>query len=153
MSGTYRPATVDDIERLHELEMVAFADDVDRFGRRELRHLLTKGHADVLVAEEDGVIVGFAVILLRTGSTVAHGWSIAFDPSVHHHGLATGLFAHEERDLADRGITAVSFEVRCDNLGARALYESLGYRITEELPDRFGAGAHGLRMVKDLGGT
>lgn len=150
MGGTYRAATVDDIDRLCEIELAAHTYSADLIGRRELRHLITRGHADVVVAEEGDRIVGFAVVLLRRGSRVAHGWWIAFDPSEQHHGLATGLFDTEERSLAERGYTAISFEVRCDNERALALYESLGYRVTEDLTDRFGDGVHGVRMVKVL---
>ena len=151
MAVIFRDATLDDIPAMLRVE-TAFQYDEDPIGARQLRHLISKGHADVIVAEDDGEVIAYAAVLLRNGSSVAHGWSIAVLPEHRHGGVATALFAWEEPRLLERGYRAVSFEVRDDNPEALHLYETFGYVVREELIDHFGHGRHGWRMVKDLDG-
>ena len=148
----FRDATLDDIPAMVRVE-AAFPYDEDTIGPRQLRHLIARGHADVIVAEDDGEVIAYAVVLLRNGSSVAHGWAVVVLPEYRRNGVTTALFEWEEGRLFDRGYRAVSFEVRDDNVGALHLYEKFGYVIREELPDHFGPGRTGWRMVKDLDGA
>jgi len=150
MSVTYRVGTPSDEEPLLAIENEAFVYRNDKFGKREMKYMLTKAHAEVVIAENDTGIVGFAVLLFRTGSSVAHGWSMAVLPDYQHNGVTTGLFAWSEQHLREIGYKRVSFEVRSANAGAQRLYERLGYHEIEQMPDHFGPGHDGLRMVKDL---
>lgn len=148
----FRDATLDDIPAMVQVE-AAFPYDEDTIGPRQLRYLITKGHADVMVAERDGEVVAYAVVLLRNGSSVAHGWAVVVLPEHRHNGVTTALFAWEEARLLERGYRAISFEVRDDNAEALRLYEKFGYVIQEELTDHFGPGRTGWRMVKELHGV
>lgn len=149
MNIAFRDATLDDIPAMVRVE-AAFPYDEDTIGPRQLRHLITRGHADVIVAEGNGEVIAFAVVLLRRGSTVAHGWAVVVLPEHRHRGVTTSLFEWEEARLAARGYRAVSFEVRDDNAEAIHLYEGFGYVRRAQLVDHFGPGRHGWRMVKEL---
>jgi hypothetical protein len=67
MSATYRVGTPSDEEALLAIENEAFVYRNDKFGKREMKYMLTKAHAEVVIAEADSGIVGFAVLLFRTG--------------------------------------------------------------------------------------
>src|SRR5215204_4527102 len=61
-----RPASTADLDTLLALEHHVFTHD--RLSRRSLRNFLTSRHASLIVAEADGRIGGYALILFRPGS-------------------------------------------------------------------------------------
>src|ERR1700742_4488839 len=75
-------ATVDDLQALVELEDTAFSGD--RISARSWRRLMTSPSATVTVALDaangDARIVGSAVVLQRSNSSVARLYSIAASP-------------------------------------------------------------------------
>jgi len=149
-----RLATLDDLDTLCELDEVVFGgpehSHVDRTGRRQFRYQLTKAHAEVYLAELDGDVVGFATVLMREGSTVLRGYSIAIASNARNMGLATEFFAWAERRWIELGFDRASFEVHANNPGAQRLYSRMGYVITEQMPDYFDPEDDGVRMVKRL---
>jgi ribosomal protein S18 acetylase RimI-like enzyme len=146
---TARVGTIDDLDALTRLEQAAFA--VDGFHRKQLRYLLTRAHASVYVADENGIVRGSAIMLWRQRSKVGRLYSIATDPSVQGRGVGRLLLQTCETAAVQRGCRYVSLEVRVSNLAAITFYERHGYLAVEALPGFYEDGADGIRMRKALG--
>lgn len=88
-----------------------------------------------LVAEADGVIVGFAGMMFvglgdtAGGESVAEGhlMNIAVAPGMQRRGIAWQLCRHLMSYAAELGVDAVTLEVRVSNTGAIGLYRSFGF--------------------------
>ncbi|HEX7044567.1 MAG TPA: GNAT family N-acetyltransferase [Burkholderiales bacterium] len=125
----------------------------DRLTRRSLRHLLTRGHADVWVAAGGDGLLGDAVVLYRRGSCCARLYSLVVAPAARGRGIAQALMRTAEAGTAARGVETLRLEVRCDNRAALALYAKLGYGCIERLPRYYEDGVDGLRLQRHLSGS
>ena len=65
---TVRPAVIGDLESLVAVEIACFA--TDRITRRSFRHFLLEAHPVFLVAERDGAVTGYVLVLLRAGTSM-----------------------------------------------------------------------------------
>ena len=84
-----RDAALADLERLVALEQRCFA--LDRISRRSFRHLLTKAHAFTLVAEQEGRLLGYGLVLQHRTTAAARLYSFAVDPAARRQGLGRRL--------------------------------------------------------------
>lgn len=148
-SETLRPATIDDVAGLLEVESRAFTQD--RLSRRSFHHLLTKGHAACLVVEDGGRLLGYALVLLRRTTALARLYSLAIDPAARGRGLGAALLDAAERAAHDEGALFLRLEVRPDNAAAIALYQARGYRHFGRYLDFYEDHADALRFEKRLG--
>lgn len=143
-----RPATVDDLEEILRLEEVCF--ETDRFPRRNLRYLLTRGRAFTLVDENHGRLRGYVLVLLRRGTSLARLYSIAVDPAVRGRGVAAALVQAAEAEALERGCVLMRLEIRGDNEASQSLFRRLGYRPFATWPDYYEDAAEALRFEKHL---
>lgn len=145
-----RPGGSDDIPALLALERAAFA--TDRLSRRSFQHLLTRGHAIHRVAEADGALIGYAIVLLHAGTSLARLYSFAVHPD--HQGLGVGrrLLEEVERCAVEDGCAFMRLEVRPDNVAAIERYRAAGYREFGSYPDYYDDHSAALRMQKRLVG-
>lgn len=144
------PATAADLDAVVRLEERAFT--ADRISRRAWRHLVTRAHADVLVARArgHGGLLGSAAVLYRRGSAVARLYSLATDPDARGRGVARALLDAVIERARFRGCERLGLEVRADNAPALALYRAAGFEEVRPLPDYYADGAPGLRMERRL---
>lgn len=145
-----RPALATDLDALVALEQATF--DTDRVARRQWRRHLASPSALVLVATDGAALLGTALIFFRAGSRIARLYSIAIATTARGRGLGRRLLVAGERAARDRGATTLRLEVRQDNVGAIALYESHGYRRFGAKPDYYEDGAPAWRYEKPLQG-
>ena len=129
----------------------------DRLSRRQLRHLLTRAHAEAWVAEDglaenDSRIVGDAIVLFRRGFDAARLYSLVVAPGARGRGVGASLLLAAERGAAERGCVSVRLEVREDNDAARRLYARHGYETVGRTDFFYRDGADALRMRKRLRG-
>jgi ribosomal protein S18 acetylase RimI-like enzyme len=103
------------------------------------------------VAESEGTLLGYALVLFRRGSSRARLYSIARDAQRAPRGTGGALLAAAERAAAAAGALELGLEVRTDNAAALHLYETSGYRATGRRPAYYEDGADALRMTKILG--
>lgn len=143
-----RTAKLTDAETLERIEAVSF--DSDRLSRRSLNHHLASETADVLIAELDGVAVGYAMMFYRRTTTIGRLYSIATLPQARGRGVGDALMAACERAARKRGCTILRLEVRQDNAGAIRLYEKLGYVAFGRYESYYEDGADALRFDKPL---
>jgi ribosomal protein S18 acetylase RimI-like enzyme len=147
---TVRPARAEDIPALVAIEEHSFP--TDRLSRRSFQYLLTKAHAISLVAEAASAPVGYVIVLLHAGTSLARLYSIAVDPAWRGHGFGAALLAEAERRALDDGCAFMRLEVRPDNVAALAQYRGTGYREIGFAHDYYEDHSDALRMEKALAG-
>jgi ribosomal-protein-alanine N-acetyltransferase len=140
------PADLDGVLRL-EIEL--FGEEA--WSRPMLEGELAQQPASrhYLVAEEDGMLVGYAGLL--AAGTQADVATIAVTGTRQGHGTGAALLAALLAEAQRRRCTEVFLEVRVDNLRAQQLYRSRGF---EQIGVRHGyyqpSGADALVMRLDL---
>lgn len=131
-----RPAVLDDLDALLSLEASSFDDD--RISRRALRHLMTRAHAAVLVAEDPELgVVGSVILLFSRATATARLYSIGVDPRMRGRGVGRALVEAAEAEVWSRERAWLRLEIRRDNAASIALFESLGYRRFGEYADYY----------------
>jgi ribosomal-protein-alanine acetyltransferase len=145
-----RPARLDDIPALLRLEERAFTSD--RLSRRSFTRMLTRAHAECVVAEADGRVAGYTLVLLRRSTSLARLYSIAIDPELRGRGIGRALLAAAERSAIEHDAAVLRLEVRSDNATAIALYQAAGFRPFGRYLDFYEDHGEALRFEKRLGG-
>lgn len=143
-----RAAQAQDLDALLAIEQAAFA--TDRISRRSFRHFLTSPRAILRVAEADGQIAGYHLILSRRGTAAARLYSLAVDPSRRQAGIGAALLSDAEAAAYDTDRALLRLEVGAGNDAALALYRRAGYRQVARLPGYYEDGSDGIRMEKPL---
>lgn len=150
MPAEIRKARASDVDDLAAIEKAVFASD--RISRRSFRQLIERETAEMLVAESDSRIAGYAVVLFRKGSGVARLYSIAIGPFFGGIGIGRQLLAAAEEAAFEHDRMLLRLEVREDNLRAIRIYEQGGYRKIGREPGYYEDGATALRYEKTLRG-
>ena len=147
-SPAVREARPDDIDALLAIEAVF---PTDRLERRAFRHAVASPTIDVLVADGDAGVLGYALVQRRRNSRTARLNSIAVTPGVAGRGLGRTLLEAAEAQARAKGCTVLRLEVRADNKPARTLYEKSGYRRFDVVEDYYEDGEAAWRYEKELG--
>jgi GNAT superfamily N-acetyltransferase len=98
-----------------------------------LRSLASPIHADTLVAEEDGRVIGlidFGINRNELGFDVAEIYGLYVDPDSWHQGIDTDLLEAAQLHLAETGFRSAITWALSENDDRRQFYESHGW-----LPD------------------
>lgn len=143
-----RPARRDDIPATLELETACF--DTFNLTRRQLRYLQSRPSVVFLVAEHGGKLAGEAIALVRHhrgNSITGRIYSLAVDSSCRGKGIGRQLLREMMDQLAQRGAGKVYLEVESTNASAIALYERMGFSVTDEIADYYGEGRSALHMM------
>ncbi|MBA3582129.1 MAG: GNAT family N-acetyltransferase/peptidase C39 family protein [Gammaproteobacteria bacterium] len=143
-----RPACLDDVDNLVLLEQRCF--DYDRLSRRSFRWMLTKGKADLQIAEHNGELVAYILVLLHAGTSLARIYSLAVAPEMRGQRLADRLLEGAEARAEAKGCLSVRLEVHPDNDVAQRLYRRQGYRQFGVYPDYYEDHADALRFEKRI---
>ncbi|MDT8428317.1 MAG: GNAT family N-acetyltransferase/peptidase C39 family protein [Pseudomonadales bacterium] len=122
-----REARETDLEALHALETSCFASD--RLSRRRLRHWIQARNREFLVADHDGRLLGYGLVLFHGKTRLARLYSLAVDSSARGTGLGRSLLQALEAASAHRGRLFMRLEVAQDNQAAILLYQQSGYVI------------------------
>ncbi|HAE45879.1 MAG TPA: GNAT family N-acetyltransferase, partial [Tistrella mobilis] len=148
-----RDATLADIDALLAIENASFVHD--RISRRSFRHLLTRAHADTVIAETAGadgrmVVAGYAMVLYNTGTRLARLYSIATAPGWRGAGIGGRLLAEVEARSRAAEATTIRLEVRADAPDVAAIYEHAGYRRFGRYVAYYEDAVDAIRMEKSL---
>ncbi|HKG00191.1 MAG TPA: ribosomal protein S18-alanine N-acetyltransferase [Xanthobacteraceae bacterium] len=143
-----RPARVSDLDALVALENEVFS--TDRISRRSFRRFLASRNAALVVAEIDGRLAGYALVLFRSSTGVARLYSIAVAPQVGGRRVGTTLLKAAEDAALERGAARLRLEVREANDAAVGLYRKLGYRQFGRHAHYYEDRGHALRFEKRL---
>jgi ribosomal protein S18 acetylase RimI-like enzyme len=151
MPAAIRPARASDIDALVAIENAVFA--TDRISRRSFRKLIERQTAETLVAEVEGAIAGYCMVLFRRGSGVARLYSIAVATGHAGSGVGRLLLETAEDTAFEHDRLILRLEVREDNARAIRIYEGNGYRRIGLEPDYYEDHAPALRYEKMLRGN
>ncbi|MCP8313573.1 MAG: ribosomal protein S18-alanine N-acetyltransferase [archaeon] len=112
-----------------------------------------------LVAERDGVIVGYIMCRIEYGLSTLHKFglarkghivSIAVLEQHRRKGLGQGLVEEALQALKNKNCSEVFLEVRISNLEAVRLYEKLGFKVVSRLKWYYRDGEDAYMMGKVL---
>jgi ribosomal protein S18 acetylase RimI-like enzyme len=145
---SFREVNADDLQALVDIENAVF--DTDRISRRSFRHFLTSPRAIFRIAEIDGALAGYYLILSRRGTAAARLYSLAVDPAFRQRGLGAALLDHAEGAASETDHAVLRLEVATANQPALALYQRSGYRQVARLPRYYEDGGDGIRLEKPL---
>jgi ribosomal protein S18 acetylase RimI-like enzyme len=84
----------------------------------------------VLLAEEDGAVVGLAVAAMK-GARLGFLYLLHVRPEARRRGVAAELTREAASQLRERGAEVVELDVLASNTGARAAYERWGFSPVE----------------------
>ena len=147
---TIRPAGLADLAALLRVEERSFR--WDRLSRRSFNYLLTKAHAFTLVAESDGAVRGYALVLVGGATALARLYSFAVEPEARGLGIVSALLAAAEARAVAEGRAVMRLEVRAEDDAVVGLYRRAGYVAFERIEEYYEDGADALRMEKALAG-
>lgn len=142
----FRFATADDVEALTAIEMSAF--DHDRLNRRSFKRWIQAPHGILILAELEGVAVGYGLVWCHKGTRLARLYSLGVRPDMRGRGIAVELLNRLEEAAASRGHLYMRLEVAEHNTPAIRLYEARGYRVFGEYSDYYDDHSDALRMQK-----
>lgn len=148
MSAVFRLAVVEDLPALLALEMQCFTSD--RLTSRSFQWMITRAHAQLLVAELGGRLLGYALVLFHRGTSLARLYSIAIATEARGTGLGKQLLQRIEVCAVEHDCAYLRLEVRIDNPGAIALYERNGYRRFALIHDYYEDHTDALRLEKRI---
>lgn len=143
-----RPARAGDIAALHALEQRAF--ETDRLSPRRLRHWIGADNRVFLVAEQNGALLGYVLVLLRRGTRLARLYSLAVAASGRGRGLGRALLLAAEQAGLESGRLFMRLEVAATNAAAIGLYQQLGYRTFGHYENYYEDAGDALRMQKRI---
>jgi [ribosomal protein S18]-alanine N-acetyltransferase len=125
VSVRLRGVTGTDLDAILRLERELFGEEA--WSRQMLEGELAQRPASrhYLVADDDGMVVGYAGLL--TGGSQADVLTIAVALGRWGEGIGTGLLDALLAEAARRGCTEVFLEVRTDNTRAQQLYRRYGF--------------------------
>jgi ribosomal protein S18 acetylase RimI-like enzyme len=111
---------------------------------RHIRH----AESIVLCARITGRLAGFAI--MQFGDTTAHLNLLAVEIGRQRRGLGRALLTWLEESAVVAGTFVIQLELRATNTGARAFYETLGYRETGRIPGYYQRMEDAIQMARDL---
>lgn len=122
-----RKAKVSDLSQLVELEKNCF--DYDQLSRRNFHHMISKARSIFLVLEYKTNLIGYGLVLINSGTSLARLYSICTLKEFQGWGLATQIIKELESQASeDEDCAYMRLEVKKNNRGAVKLYEKLGYK-------------------------
>ncbi|MBI4273217.1 MAG: GNAT family N-acetyltransferase [Rhizobiales bacterium] len=137
-----------DIAILLDLEGKAFT--TDQLSRKSFRHFLDGPNAYLLVAELDGVLAGYVLVIFRPNSIMARLYSIAVFPEFTRRGIGQALLAAAEAHAQERGCHVMRLEVEINNASAIRIYEKSGYCRRGHAASYYDNGSDACRYEKSL---
>lgn len=144
-----RKAKLGDIPQLLLLENACF--NYDQLGRRNFHWMIKHAHSILLVQEYESKLIGYGLVLINSGTSLARLYSICTLKEFQGHGLASKLISKLETLAAeDENCGYLRLEVKENNRGAIKLYEKLGYQKFSEKEDYYDDGQTALCFEKRI---
>jgi ribosomal-protein-alanine acetyltransferase len=145
VTWTRRRARPDDLDRIMAVEVATFPDDA--WSSHSMASELASPHGYYLVAEDEhGELLGYAGLLAPDGSGQGDVQTLAVVERARRAGLGRALLRELLAEAAARRADEVFLEVRADNPGAQALYESEGFERIATRPRYYRGGIDAVIM-------
>lgn len=133
-----RAAQHRDIEQLLSLDSAV--PNTTRLDATVLHRLVDDENTDLFVAEKDGTLHGYSIVLYRPGYHSARLYSILVAPQAKPEltiGVARELLNSSEETARRRGMVTMRLEVSLENQTAIKLYERAGYEHRGQTSDQY----------------
>jgi ribosomal-protein-alanine acetyltransferase len=143
-----RKAKVADLPQLVDVENSCF--DYDRLSRRNFHWMIKKAHSIFLVLEDQGRLVGYGLVLINRGTSLARLYSICTRKEYQGLGLASKLIRELEERASDEDCAYLRLEVKESNKAAIKLYKKLGYQKFTVKEDYYDDGKAALCFEKRI---
>jgi ribosomal-protein-alanine N-acetyltransferase len=149
----YRAFKPEDFDSLYAIEEICFHPPL-RFSRRYMRRLVDSRNGTTWIAEENGMVAGFAVADWTLGSSgsIAYLQTIEVVPEQRGRGVASELLKRTESSARDAGATNLWLHVDATNANAIRLYERRGYAVYGGEDHYYGPGRGALIYSKEIAG-
>ena len=145
----YRLATLSDFNAVEAIENECFKEP---YSAEDLYYEF-KGNPvnKIIVAEEDGLVVGFIDFLITFNSSTI--MQVAVAKEFRGKGIATQLLSEMEKSFPkniDDIVESITLEVRESNEAAKNLYLKNGYKVVVIKSNYFKDGENAIYMIKRL---
>lgn len=144
-----RLLTSQDIPALLGLERYCFSPQL-AFGRRRWRNLLNHSGCQTLGVWQGDVLVAYLCLFPHLGWRALEVRCLAVHWHYRRRGVASALLALAEALAAHLQASSLRLEVDEDNPAACQLYGGRQFVPLRRLPDYYGDGRHGLRLMRPL---
>jgi len=134
-----RPYRANDLDAMHALDVECF-DKPFRFSHSAMRHFAEAKKARVVIADDNGELVGFVILDIGDTDEGQFGYIVTLDVSPGHRrrGLAGLLMQEAEREASREGCAAVVLHVSTGNEPAIRFYEGRGFVRSYREADFYG---------------
>jgi len=139
-----RDAELADLPSIVAIERASFDDP---YPPEYLEMLMRFGQGIFIVAEMDGVAIGYAVASMR--ERTGHVLSIAVNPKERRRGVGRSLMERMAEELRAREASRIVLESKGGN-PAIDFYLRLGFRKAGTIPGYYDDGSEAISMVLDL---
>ena len=148
----YRPFRPADFEPLYAIEELCFQPPL-RFSRNYMRRLIASSRSATWIAEDDGDLTGFAIVVWNSLQTdrAAYIQTIEVAPEARRKGIGNELLQRAEHSAVDAGASLIWLHVDAGNGPAIRLYESHGYQLKGREEHYYARGRDALIYDKSLG--
>jgi ribosomal protein S18 acetylase RimI-like enzyme len=143
-----RPGRISDLSALVALEQAVFTTDI--LSRQSFRRFIRGRHTTLIVAQAEGKLAGYVLVLYPPRSKLARLYSIAVAPHIGRRGVGPLLLAAAEMAARRRGRRTMRLEVHEHNGRAIARYEQSGYRLFGRHRNYYDDRGDALRFEKAL---
>ena len=145
----YRLATLSDFNAVEAIENECFKEP---YSAEDLYYEF-KGNPvnKIIVAEEDGLVVGFIDFLITFNSSTI--MQVAVTKEFRGKGIATQLLSEMEKSFPkniDDIVESITLEVRESNEAAKNLYLKSGYKVVVIKSNYYKDGENAIYMIKRL---
>jgi ribosomal-protein-alanine N-acetyltransferase len=147
-----RPYTSEDFAPLYAIEELCFQPPL-RFGRGQMRRLIQSRNAATWIAEQDGLICGFAIVewMREKRGIVAYIQTIEVAPDRRGQGVGGELLRRVEGSARAVDARQIWLHVDAENAAAIRLYQANGYLVEGRRENYYPPGRAALICLKTLG--
>lgn len=148
MRISIRQSTINDLGFLEKLETSCFPK-IQQSSRRVIRYSISSPFQQVIIAErlENKGTTPVGSATLFPYSKTLRIFSVAVLPELQGKGIGKHIIEHIIQFARLKKFERVSLEVIQSNEKLIQYYKSLGFAVSEELPEYYSKTEHGLRMI------
>jgi ribosomal protein S18 acetylase RimI-like enzyme/predicted double-glycine peptidase len=143
-----REVTTADLPQLVALEKRCFTSD--RLSKRSFSHWIKSTHRVFLVAENQGQLSAYGLVIMRKGTRLARLYSIAVDQEIEGRGIGRQILLALENKTVEAGKLFLRLEVEKTNQRAINLYQKMGYKIFGDYEHYYENNGDAFRMQKAI---
>ncbi|GAB56563.1 hypothetical protein GPUN_2448 [Glaciecola punicea ACAM 611] len=148
IEAAFRQATMADVNALTELENTCF--QTDRLSRRQFKYWIKAQNKVLLLATINDTIVGYGLVILRKGTSLARLYSLALLNAHRGKGIAGALMRLLEEACIEHKRAYLRLEVSEKNATAISLYASMDYKKFGYYPHYYEDDSNAVRMQKPI---